>query len=131
MARPRFAWPSPVPSELPQPAGSTFTSTTRRDTLTLVRFSSPHSLQQSVAFVLHALPASGFAVGRGDAEGAEADTPFTKGEVRGVLQMQVAGPCMTPWLLEVTRAKLPGRASAVQPAPAYQPGSTSPPSPFR
>lgn len=130
VTRPRFAWPRPVPADLPQPPGSTYTSTTTRDKLTLVRFSSAHSLRESVLFVVHALPATGYTLGRGDAEPAEADAPFAKGDVRGVMKMLVGGPCTTKWLVVVTRAKLPGSGSPLLPTPAHPPGSTPTPLPF-
>lgn len=108
VSRPRFAWPSPLPADLPQPPGATYTGTTSQGKLTLVRFTSAHSLRESVVFVVHALPAGGYTLGRGDSEPAEADAPFVKGDVRGVMKMQVLGRCTTQWLVVATRAKLPG-----------------------
>ncbi len=128
--RPRFAWPSPLLADLPQPPGATYTSTTTQGQLTVVRFTTARSLRDSVLFVVHALPAGGYALGRGDAEPAEADAPFVKGDVRGVMKMLVIGPCTTQWLVAATRAPLPGRGSPLLPTPTHPPGSTPTPLPF-
>lgn len=128
--RPRLAWPSPLPADLPQPPGATYTGTTMEGQLTLVRFTTAHSLRESVMFVVHALPAAGYRLGRGDAEPAEAEAPFVKGDVRGFMKMQVIGPCTTQWLVAVTRAKLPGSGSPLLPSPTHVAGSTPTPLPF-
>lgn len=128
--RPRFVWPSPLPADLPQPPGATYTGTTSRGQLTVVRFTSAHSLRESVVFVVHALPAGGYTLGRGDAEPAEADAPFVNGDVRGVMKMQVLGQCATQWLVVATRAKLPASGSPLLPTPTHPPGSTPTPLPF-
>lgn len=130
VSRPRFAWPSPLPADLPQPPGATYTGTASRGQLTVVRFTSAHSLRESVVFVVHALPAGGFTLGRGDAEPVEADAPFARGEVRGVMKMQVLGQCTTQWLVVATRTKLPGGGSPLLPTPTHPPGSTPTPLPF-
>lgn len=120
----RFAWPADYPQDLPQPPGSTFTGTSKtRDGLTLTKFTSAQSLQQSVAFVVTELKRAGFELGRGDSEGTEADAPFAKGDVRGVMKMLSTGPCSTSWLVAVTRQPRPGATSPLLPTPYH---STSP-----
>lgn len=104
--KPRFAWPADVPADLPQPPSATLGKTSKtKDGLTIVRFSTATSLQQSVLFVVREVQKAGFTLGRGDAEPAEADAPFGRGEVRGIYKMLVRDTCVTDWLVAVTRTR--------------------------
>lgn len=101
-----FPWPPEMPKDLPQPPGAVFEKTTRTpEGLTIVRFSTPTSLQESVLFVVRQVQRAGFQLGRGDAEPLEADAPFGRGDLRGVYKMLLHNDCRTDWLVAVTRAQ--------------------------
>lgn len=128
VSKARFAWPPEVPSDLPQPPAATVGATTRTpDGLTIVRFTTATSLQQSVLFVVKELNKAGFTLGRGDAEPSEADAPFGKGDVRGIMKMLVRSDCSTDWLVAVTRTR-PGNGSPLLPTASR--GPSSQPLPF-
>ena len=111
-----FAWPEKVPSDLPKPPGARLTEVEKRtDDLTVVQFTTPTSLRQSVLFLIEALPAAGYTLARGDAEITEADAPFVKGDLRGVMRMIAVEECRTDWLLAVATG-----------SPAGAPGGGSP-----
>ncbi|MGB8651341.1 MAG: hypothetical protein WCD35_11830 [Mycobacteriales bacterium] len=123
-----FRWPSAVPADLPQPPAATFTgTTTTQDGLTIVRFTTATSLQQSVLFVVREVQKAGFTLGRGDAEPAEADAPFGRGDLRGIYKMLVRGTCSTDWLVAVTTTR-PGNGSPILPTASRGPSSA--PLPF-
>jgi hypothetical protein len=123
-----FAWPAEVPKDLPQPPQATFDTTTRTpEGLTIVRFSTANSLQQAVLFVVREVQKAGFTLGRGDAEPAEADAPFGRGDLRGVYKMLANQPCRTDWLVAVTRTR-PTGTSPLLPTPSRGPSSS--PLPF-
>jgi hypothetical protein len=123
-----FRWPAEVPVDLPQPPAATFTATQKtKDGLTIVRFSTATSLQQSVLFVVKEVQKAGFTLGRGDAEPAEADAPFGRGEVRGIYKMLVRDTCTTDWLVAVTRTR-PASGSPILPTASRGPSSS--PLPF-
>jgi hypothetical protein len=125
-----FAWPKEVPSDLPQPPDATFERTTRTpEGLTIVRFSTAHSLQESVLFVVRQVQKAGFTLGRGDAEPAEADAPFGRGNLRGVYKMLAHSDCATDWLVAVTRTR-PTSTSPLLPTATPSPGTTNNPLPF-
>ena len=101
-----FAWPAEVPEDLPQPPGAVLEKTTRTpEGLTIVRFSTPTSLQESVLFVVRQVQRAGYQLGRGDAEPLEADAPFGRGDLRGVYKMLLHDQCRTDWLVAVTRTQ--------------------------
>jgi hypothetical protein len=128
VSKARFRWPEQVPEDLPQPPAATFTGTqTTAQGLTIVRFSTATSLQQSVLFVVKEVQKAGFTLGRGDAEPAEADAPFGRGDLRGIYKMLVRGECQTDWLVAVTRTR-PGSGSPVLPTASRGPSSS--PLPF-
>jgi hypothetical protein len=128
VSKARFPWPSEVPPDLPQPPAATYGGTqTTPQGLTIVRFSTTTSLQQSVLFVVREVQKAGFTLGRGDAEPAEADAPFGRGELRGIYKMLVRGECQTDWLVAVTRTR-PGAGSPVLPTASRGPSSS--PLPF-
>lgn len=127
-SKPRFTWPKEVPADLPQPPAATLGETSRtKDGLTIVRFTTASSLQQSVLFVIQNVQKAGFTLGRGDAEPAEADAPFGRGDLRGIYKMLVREPCVTDWLVAVTRTR-PGRTSPILPTASRGPSSS--PLPF-
>lgn len=98
----RLAWPDPVPDELPVPPGATLTEVEERtDGLTVVKFTSPISIRDGVLFLIEQMPAAGFTLARGDAENTEADVPFVKGDLRGVMRMIAVERCRTDWLMAV------------------------------
>jgi hypothetical protein len=120
-----FRWPSPVPSDLPQPPGAVLQGRDTDNGITLVRFSTPTSLRQGVLFVIGEVQKAGFTLGRGDAEPAEADAPFGRGDLRGIYKLRATAPCRTDWLVAVAQAK------AAQPfLPTPSPGPSSSPLPF-
>ena len=106
-----FRWPAAVPQDLPQPPSAVLgkVSTTPQG-LTIVRFTTSTSLQQGVLFVVQQIQAAGYTLGRGDAEPAEADAPFGKGDLRGVYKMLVKDNCLTDWLVAVTRVRPTGNS---------------------
>lgn len=112
------AWPGTVPADLPRPPGTQVTDLEERDGLTIVKFTTATSIRQSVLFVVDAMPAAGYTLARGDAENTEADAPFVKGGLRGVLRMIAVEECRTDWLMALTRGApggnplLPARPSA-------------------
>ncbi len=126
--KPRFTWPVEVPKDLPQPPSATLGETTRtKDGLTVVRFTTANSMQEGVLFVLREVQKAGFTLGRGDAEPAEADAPFGRGDLRGIYKMLSRSACATDWLVAVTRTR-PGGGSPVLPTASRGPSSS--PLPF-
>jgi hypothetical protein len=95
--------------------------------VTIVRLSSTLSLQQSVLFVIRNVQKAGFTLGRGDAEPAEADAPFGKGDVRGLYKMYSRDTCRTDWLIAVATVRF-GQGNPV--LPRTSPGPSSSPLPF-
>lgn len=113
-----LAWPADVPSDLPKPPGAKLTDVQERtDGLTVVMFTTPISIRESVLFLIEALPAAGYTLARGDAENTEADAPFVKGGLRGVMRMIAVEPCRTDWLMAVTTGTTgaPGGGSPLLP----------------
>ncbi|HUR15541.1 MAG TPA: hypothetical protein VM097_13780 [Mycobacteriales bacterium] len=126
--KPAFTWPKEVPKDLPQPPDATFDKTTRTpEGLTIVRFSTAHSLQESVLFVVREIQKAGFTLGRGDAEPAEADAPFGRGNLRGVYKMLAHSDCLTDWLVAVTMTQPTGTSPLL---PTASRGPSSQPLPF-
>ena len=113
-------WPQPVPADLPVPPSATLTDVQKRtDGLTVVTFSTSTSIRQAVLFLIEQMPKAGYTLARGDAENTEADAPFVKGNLRGVMRMIAVEPCRTDWLMAITRAAPVG-------APGGAPGGGSP-----
>lgn len=127
VSKARFTWPSQVPADLPQPPAATLGETTTKDGLTIVRFNTATSLQQGVLFVVKNVAKAGYTLGRGDAEPAEADAPFGRGDLRGIYKMLSRDACSTDWLVAVTRTR-PGGNSPVLPTASRGPSSA--PLPF-
>ncbi|MDX6219009.1 MAG: hypothetical protein QOD70_1136 [Frankiales bacterium] len=123
-----FQWPAAMPKDLPKPPGATYVSaTTSADKVTIVRLTSSMSLQQSVLFVLGQVQKAGFTLGRGDAEPAEADAPFGRGEIRGIYKMLGRDNCSTDWLVATAKVSF-GNMSPVLPTASRGPSSS--PLPF-
>lgn len=123
-----YTWPKPVPTDLPKLPGATLGQTRQTpDGLTIVRFSTSTSLRDGVLFIVKRLPAAGYVLGRGDAEATEADAPFNKGDLRGVLRGISREACATEWLLAVTRRSANGTGNPLLP---MRPGVSPSPLPF-
>ena len=121
-----YAWPKPVPADLPKLPGVTLGETKQtKEGLTIVRFSTTTSLRDGVLHIVKTLPPAGFVLGRGDAEQTEADAPFNKGNLRGVLRGIASQVCATEWLLAVTRTQ-PGGGTGTPLLPTRQGASPSP-----
>lgn len=124
VARTALKWPAAVPADVPKPPAAVLGEVkTAAGGLTLVRFTTASSLQESVLFVVKEVQKAGYTLGRGDAEPSEADAPFGRGDVRGIYRMIVRDTCSTDWLLAVTRASTQGnspllpRLSTASPTP--------------
>ena len=99
-----YSWPKQIPQDLPKIPGAVIESSrTTQDGLFIVLFSTKAPLRDGVLFIVKKLPPAGFVLGRGDAEAAEADAPFNKGDLRGVLRGAAVALCETKWVLAVTR----------------------------
>ncbi|MDX6197858.1 MAG: hypothetical protein QOJ79_1009 [Actinomycetota bacterium] len=117
-----YTWPKQIPQDLPRLPGAVLESSkTTTDGLFIVLFSTKASLRDGVLFIVKKLPAAGFQLARGDAEQTEADAPFRKGDLRGVLRGAAIGLCETKWVLAVARTT---RTSPL--LPAHQGPSPSP-----
>lgn len=124
-----ITWPSSVPADLPKPPAATLTDVEARpDGLTVVKFSTASSLRSSVVFLVQALPKAGYTLARGDAEATEADVPFVKGDLRGVLRMLAVEPCRTDWLMALAKGRSTAGPSGGSPLLPPRPGSS--PLPF-
>lgn len=124
-----FSWPEEVPSDLPEPPGAKITEVQdRQDGLTVVMFTTPISIRESVLFLIDALPAAGYTLARGDAENTEADAPFVKGGLRGVMRMIAVEPCRTDWLMAITTGPAAGAPGGGSPLLPPRPGAS--PLPF-
>jgi hypothetical protein len=121
-----YTWPTPVPADLPKLPGVVLTGTKKTtDGLTIVSFHTETSLRDGVIFIVKRLPPAGFTLGRGDAEATEADAPFTKGDLRGVIRGAARTLCQTDWILAVTRGT-PGGSTGSPLLPSHTGPSPSP-----
>lgn len=99
-----YRWPTQIPPDLPRLPGAVIESSkTTADGLFIVQFSTSASLRDGIVFIVKKLPPAGFQLGRGDAEQTEADAPFAKGDLRGVLRGVAIGLCQSKWVLAVAR----------------------------
>lgn len=122
-----LTWPQPVPDDLPVPPGATLTDVEERtDGLTVVKFSTPTNIRDGVLFLIEQMPAAGYTLARGDAENTEADAPFIKGSLRGVMRMIAVEQCRTDWLMALA-SSAPGGAPG---APLLPPRPGASPLPF-
>lgn len=126
---PPAQWPSTVPADLPKPPNATVGDTqTGDDGVTIVKFTTPTSLRESVLFVVRQLPKAGYVLGRGDAEATEADAPFVHNNLRGLLRMILIAPCTTQWLLATVDTSKPVGGSPL--LPPHTPSGSPSPLPF-
>ena len=122
-----FSWPEGVPQDLPTPPTAVLSEVTSDPGgLTLVRFSTSQSIRDGVVFLVNELPPAGYTLARGDAEASEADAPFVKGDVRGVMRIIATGACQTDWLL----ALAVGGGAATGGSPLLPPAPDASPLPF-
>jgi hypothetical protein len=118
-------WPPDVPADLPKPEGAVIEKVERApNNVTVIRFSTPTSLSEGVIHVVKQFPRQGYQIGRGDAEVSEADAPFQKGNLRGLVRLLAQQQCKTLWLLAI------GTGGDVPFAPGYSPPASSSPLPF-
>lgn len=123
-----FAWPEGVPDDLPTPPTAVLGEVTSEPGgLTLVRFSTSQSIRDGVVFLVNELPPAGYTLARGDAEASEADAPFVKGDVRGVMRIIATGQCQTDWLLALAA---PGGGASSGGSPLLPPAPDASPLPF-
>jgi hypothetical protein len=93
-----FAWPATMPLDLPLPRGATLTSTRILPSgFTVVQFTSPGTVPDSLLFAIAALQSAGYTVGRGIAGLGETNLPFTKGGMPGVVRLMAVNSCTTSW----------------------------------
>jgi hypothetical protein len=122
---PPIVWPPEVPADLPKPVGATIENVERTSSgVLVVRFTTPSSLRDGVLHVVRSFPQKGFTIGRGDAEVTEADAPFQRGALRGLVRLLAAEQCRTIWLLAI------GTSGGAPFAPGYSPPPSSSPLPF-
>jgi hypothetical protein len=94
----------------------------------VLRFSTPTSLREAVIFVVEKFPKAGYVLGRGDAEPSEADAPFVKGDLRGLVRMTGVATCQTVWLLAtVNMQQTSGNTPLL---PPHSPSGSPSPLPF-
>ncbi len=124
-----ITWPKEVPADMPKPPGAVLEKAEYTPNgIYTVRFTTPQSLNESVLFVVRSMPKTGFVIGRGDAESFEADAPFERGELRGLIKMLAGAPCRTLWLLAFASANRFRNGAPF--APNYSPPASSSPLPF-
>lgn len=124
-----FSWPEEVPDDLPVPPGARLTDVQERtDGLTVVMFTTPVSIRESVLFLIEKMPAAGYTLARGDAENTEADAPFVKGELKGVMRMIAVEDCRTDWLMAITTGVAAGAPGGG--TPLLPPRADASPLPF-
>lgn len=120
-------WPPTVPDDIPKPPNAVIEKVEKTASgVTVVRFSTESSLREGVLYIVKEFPAAGYTLGRGDAEVTEADAPFQKGTLRGLVRMLAQEQCRTLWLLAIGRE---GGGPAPF-APNYSPPASSSPLPF-
>ncbi len=112
-------WPAGIPADLPRPPGIRDQRLQPASAgVAVVRFTTPLSLPDSIRFVLRALPAAGYALGRGDAERSEADAPFARPGTRGVIRMVATAPCLTTWVVAAVQQGALGVLPTFSPSPS-------------
>lgn len=84
--------------DLPLPRGATLVSIrTLPSGFTLVQFTSPRSVHDSVLFAIAGLQSAGYTVGRGITGPGETNLPFTKGGKPGAVRLVAVNACTTTW----------------------------------
>jgi hypothetical protein len=98
---PGFAWPSRMPHNLPLPRGARLNSVqTLASGFTIVQFTSPNPLHDSLLFAIAALQSAGYTVGRGIVGPSEIHLPFTKDGRPGAVRLIAINACNTSWQIE-------------------------------
>ena len=119
-------WPPEVPEDIPKPASAVIEKVEKTASgVTVVRFSTESSLREGVLYVVKEFPKVGYTLGRGDAEVTEADAPFQKGKIRGLVRMLAQEQCRTLWLLAIGR-----EGGGAAPFGPRSPSGTASPLPF-
>ena len=119
-------WPPEVPDDIPKPANAVIEKVEKTSSgVTVVRFSTESSLREGVLYVVKEFPKAGYTLGRGDAEVTEADAPFQKGSLRGLVRMLAQEQCRTLWLLAIGR-----EGGGPAPFAPRSPGAGASPLPF-
>jgi hypothetical protein len=121
-------WPQRFPADIPKPLGAVVTKRQQiNGGVTLAQLTAPYSLREAVFYILEEYPQRGYVLGRGDAENTEADAPFQRGDVRGLVKVFIdpANECQTKWLVAVANS-----ANANSPYVNYTPGASPSPLPF-
>jgi hypothetical protein len=86
--------PSALPVEFPLPAGTVITSSKSPfESQVVVLALIPAELQEAASFFGRILPEHGYEVGIGDAEGTEAEAPFTGNGYRGKWRVNAIPDC--------------------------------------
>lgn len=119
---PDARWPRAVPTDLPRlpSAGSQVVERTP-DGLLIVRFTTIGSLRDGILFILASFPNAGYTLARGDEEPGQADQPFLKDGVSGVLRGVSVSACATEWLLAISKTKQVHVGTPLLPWPATSP----------
>ncbi|MDT4970729.1 MAG: hypothetical protein QOG22_872 [Pseudonocardiales bacterium] len=98
---PGFAWPTGMPRDLPLPHGAKLgTVRTLANGFTVVQFTSPSSLRNSLLFAITALQSAGYTAGRGIVGPSEIHLPFTKDGRPGAVRLLAINRCNTRWDIE-------------------------------
>jgi hypothetical protein len=128
---PAASWPTGFPKDFPTlPSLSLGTVENNPSGIKIAEWSSPVDLRSAVLFAVQALPKAGFVIGRGDAELYEADIPFARANVRGLLRIDAASECSVYGFLAVEQISPGGPVTLLPPhhgtSPSPLPFATSP-----
>jgi hypothetical protein len=101
VAGPGFRWPAGIPANLPMPPGARLGAVQQLATgFTLVTFTAPGTVRQSLIAITEALQAAGYTVGRGIVGTSQSRLPFTRSGSPGVLQLTAVDACTTRWQVQ-------------------------------
>lgn len=119
--RPQGSWGGEVPADFPTlPELKVGTVQRGAGGITARSFTAHGSIRESLIVLVPALNASGYTIGRGDAEVIEADVPFSRDGIRGALRLQQAGPCQLQGVLALAQ-RGGGPPVLLSPAPSSSP----------
>lgn len=107
-------WPAGTPA-FPEPPGAVMGTVSEQNDVTVVAFRTAEPLRSGVLWLLDAMPAAGYTLGRGDAESFEADAPFVGSGLHGILRLSARDACTTDWILAYTGTYTGGTAVASTP----------------
>ena len=121
--------PAHIPADLPKPPGAHIDDTSVDESgVHTTKFTTPTSLRESILFVVQRLPSAGYVLGRGDAEPTEADAPFIRNSIRGLVRLVFLQPCTTLWLLSTVDTSKTSKGPTI--LPSYSPSGSPSPLPF-